>query len=93
MRSEMLLNRLGLTGWWARQLVLAVCALAVGFGAVPLLIFYAGSWALGRYDGASAAGIYQGIYHGLPAGSLVSWIVVLGPLLARIGVHFGSMSS
>ena len=80
MHIETLLKRLGLTGWWARDLVYTVLALAVGFGAMPAAIFYAGSWALGRYEGASVARIYQVIYQGLQTGSLASWIVLLGPL-------------
>jgi hypothetical protein len=80
MRIETMLQRLDLAGGWTRELVHAALALALGFGAMPLLIFHAGSWALGRYEGASAARIYQGIYQGLRIGSLASWIVVLGPL-------------
>ena len=80
MRLETILKRLDLTGRWTRELVHTALALAAGFGLMPAAIFYAGSQALGRYEGASAARIYQGIYRGLLAGSLASWIVVLGPL-------------
>jgi hypothetical protein len=80
MRLENIVDRLGITPRWARELVQAALALAVGFGLMPLLIFYAGSWALGRYEGASVARLYQAIYQGLQAGSAASWIVVLGPL-------------
>jgi hypothetical protein len=72
-------ERLGLTGGWTREPALAVLALAFGFGLMPLLIYLAGSWTLGRYEGASATGIYQGIYRGLASGSVACWIVVLGP--------------
>ncbi|HWS62087.1 MAG TPA: hypothetical protein VN325_04975 [Steroidobacteraceae bacterium] len=80
MRLETILKRLDPAGRWTRELVHAAIALAVGFGVMPAAIFYAGSQALGRYEGASVARIYRGIYQGLPAGSLASWIVVLGPL-------------
>ena len=58
---------------------MAVMVLALGFGLLPLLIFYAGSLTLGRYDGASVAGLYGSVYRGLGEGSLTSWIVVFGP--------------
>jgi hypothetical protein len=79
MHFKSMLERSGLTGGWTLELVLAVLALGLGFGLMPLLIYLAGSWTLGRYEGASAAGIYQGIYQGLAAGSVACWIVVLGP--------------
>lgn len=79
MRLETI-KELALAGGWTRELVHTALALAAGFGVMPLAIFLAGSQALGRYEGASAARIYQGIYQGLRAGSLASWIVVLGPL-------------
>lgn len=80
MGLETILKRLDLTGRWTRELVHTALALAAGFGLMPLAIFYAGSQALGRYEGASAARIYRGIYQGLQTGSLASWIIVLGPL-------------
>lgn len=78
MRSQFL-NRLGLGSEWAQEGVLALLALGLGFGVMPLLIFLAGSTILGRYEGANAARVYDGIYQGLGLGSAVSWIVVLGP--------------
>ena len=78
MRSQFL-ERLGLASEWAQEAVLALLTLGLGFGVLPLLIFLAGSTILGRYDGASAAGVYDGIYRGLGLGSVASWIVVLGP--------------
>ena len=80
MRLETVFKRLNSAGQWTRELVHAGLALAAGFGLMPLAIFYAGSQALGRYEGASAGRLYRGIYQGLQAGSLASWIVVLGPL-------------
>jgi len=67
-------------GAWARELVHAAVALGLGFGAMPAAIFYAGAEALGRYEGAGVARLYQSIYQGLKEGSLASWVVVLGPL-------------
>jgi hypothetical protein len=79
MRSTTILKRLGLASGWAQEMGLAAIALGLGFGIMPILIFFAGSWALGRYDGASIARIYATLYRGLGLGSLASWIVVLGP--------------
>ena len=64
---------------WALEGGIAVAALAVGFGVMPLLVFFAGSSLLGRYEGASSARLYGSIYRGLGEGSLVSWTVVIGP--------------
>jgi hypothetical protein len=79
MRSATILKRLGLARGWTQELGLAGIALGLGFGIMPVLIFLAGSWALGRYEGASIARIYDTLYRGLALGSLASWIVVLGP--------------
>jgi hypothetical protein len=79
MRLE-IFKRLNSANRWTRELVHAGLALVAGFGLMPLAVFYAGSQALGRYEGAGAAHLYQGIYQGLRAGSLASWVVVLGPL-------------
>ncbi|HWJ34448.1 MAG TPA: hypothetical protein VNR70_04235 [Steroidobacteraceae bacterium] len=79
MRLKSILERLASAGAWTQELGLAVLALAAGFGIMPILIFLAGSSALGRYDGASVARIYDSLYQGLRFGSGASWIVVLGP--------------
>lgn len=73
------LRRSKLSGGWLFELAAAVIGLGLGFGLLPLAIFYAGATSLGRYEGASAAGIYDGVYQGLGSGSAASWIVVLGP--------------
>jgi hypothetical protein len=56
-------------------------ALAVGFGLLPALIYYAGNAVLGPYEGSSVATTYGSIFRGLGAGSLAAWTVVLGPAL------------
>ncbi len=53
--------------------------LIVGFGLMPMLIYFAGSATLGRYEGASMQRVFSSIYAGLQAGSPASWIVLLGP--------------
>jgi hypothetical protein len=58
---------------------LSGAALLVGCGLMPLIIFYAGARFLGLYEGASLTRIYESIYGGLAAGSVASWIVLLGP--------------
>jgi hypothetical protein len=78
MRST-ILERWGLAGGWAQEAAVAVIALSLGFGALPPLIFLAGSSLLGRYEGGSPARIYAAVYQGLGGSSLASWIVVLGP--------------
>lgn len=80
MDVTMIRTRMGLRRW-AWEGILAALALAAGFGLMPALIFVAGSAALGRYEGASIAGIYRGVYQGLQQGSIASWTVVLGPYL------------
>ena len=58
---------------------MALIALALGFGLMPLLIYYSGTALLGRYDGGNAARIYDTVYRGLGAGSVAALIVVFGP--------------
>ena len=79
MDSKTILKRLRLTSGWSQELSVALVALVVGFGIMPILIFFTGAMALGRYEGASLARIYDSIYQGLAVGSVASWIVVLGP--------------
>jgi hypothetical protein len=74
-----ILRRFGLVSAWSQEAVMAVITLALGFGLMPLLIYYAGSTLLGRYDGASPARLYDTVYGGLELGSAASVIVVFGP--------------
>jgi hypothetical protein len=69
----------GPTRGWFRELWLSGIALLTGFAILPGLIFFVGATALGRYEGASAFGIYRSVYGGLARGSMASWIVLLGP--------------
>lgn len=79
MRFSQIVKRLGGTRGWSRELWLTGAALLVGFALMPVLIFFAGSTLLGRYEGASLRGIFEIVYGGLQAGSAASWIVLLGP--------------
>ena len=74
-----ILKRAGLASAWSQEAVMALITLGVGFGLMPLLIYYAGSTLLGRYDGASPARLYDAVYQGLAAGSAASMVVVFGP--------------
>jgi hypothetical protein len=74
-----LLQSLGLASSWSQEAVMALVTLGLGFGVMPLLIFAAGSTILGRYEGASAARIYDTLYQGLYGGSVASVIVAFGP--------------
>lgn len=79
MRFSQILRRWTRSRGWPRELLLTAIALVVGFGLMPVLIFFAGSALLGRYEGASLARLFASIYAGLQSGSLASWIVLLGP--------------
>jgi hypothetical protein len=69
----------GARGGWVRELTLTVAALLVGFLAMPALIYFVGSNALGRYEGASLGRLFRSVYGTLQSGSLASWAVLLGP--------------
>jgi hypothetical protein len=79
MAATWIFERLGITRRWAQEASLAALALVTGFTLMPALIFLAGSTALGRYEGASLGRLYGSLAGGLAAGSVASWIVVLGP--------------
>jgi hypothetical protein len=64
---------------WTAELVVAVVGLALGLILMPVLIFYSGVVALGRYDGASLGHLYSSLFEGLKEASIASWIVFLGP--------------
>jgi hypothetical protein len=79
MGSKSILARAGLTSAWSQEIALAAVALLVGFGLMPVLIFFTGSAVLGRYEDASVGRLFDSLYDGLFRGSLASWGVVLGP--------------
>jgi hypothetical protein len=64
---------------WVLESAIAVLGLLVGVFLMPVLIFYAGVAALGKYEGASLSGLYSSIFSGLREGSAASWLVFLGP--------------
>jgi hypothetical protein len=73
------LKRLGLRSRWSLELGVAAALLLIGAGLMPILIFYAGAGAVGRYEGASLERLFHSLYTGLGQASVASWIVVLGP--------------
>jgi len=73
------LNRLGAAGPWATELALAALGLLIGAAVMPVLIFYVGAAALGRYEGASVGNLFHSLFTGLGQGSIASWVVLLGP--------------
>ena len=79
MPAPKILERLHLAGGWSQEIAIAAIALALGFGLMPILIFFAGSLTRGTYEGAGVARIFATLYHDLGAGSPTAWIVVLGP--------------
>jgi hypothetical protein len=64
---------------WVFEAAIAVLGLIVGVALMPILIFYAGAAALGRYEGASIGALYTSLFTGLQEGSVASWLVFLGP--------------
>jgi hypothetical protein len=64
---------------WAAELVVAAIGLLLGVILMPVLIFYAGVAALGRFDGASLGNLYSSLFAGLREASIASWVVFLGP--------------
>ena len=64
---------------WSMELVVALSGLLIGVGLMPILIFYAGAFALGRYEGASVGHLYHSLFVGLGQASIASWAVLLGP--------------
>lgn len=64
---------------WAAELVVAAIGLLLGATLMPVLIFYAGVAALGRFDGASLGNLYSSLFAGLREASIASWVVFLGP--------------
>jgi hypothetical protein len=64
---------------WAAELIVAGVALFLGLTVMPVLIFYAGVGALGRFDGASLGHLYSSLFEGLREASIASWVVFLGP--------------
>ena len=73
------LGHLGLTGPWATELALAALGLLLGVALMPVLIFYSGVAALGRYEGAGLGHLYHSLFSGLGQDSIASWVVFLGP--------------
>ncbi len=79
MTTGTILKRLGFTSSWSVELALAALALLMGIGLMPILIFYAGTAALGRYEGASLGHLYNSQFAGLGQASIAAWTVLLGP--------------
>ena len=64
---------------WLAELITAGLGLLLGVTLMPVLIFYAGVAALGRFDGASLGHLYSSLFEGLKEASIASWVVFLGP--------------
>jgi hypothetical protein len=62
-----------------KEIGIAGGALFSGFVLLPALIYFAGSALLGPYEGASLGRSFRSLYQDLGDGSIVAWIVVLGP--------------
>jgi hypothetical protein len=64
---------------WTSELVVAGIGLLLGVALMPILIFYAGVAALGRFEGGSLGHLYSSLFAGLWEASIASWVVFLGP--------------
>jgi hypothetical protein len=64
---------------WTLEAAIVAAGLLIGAALMPILIFYAGVAALGRYDGAGLGALYASLFAGLRDGSIASWLVFLGP--------------
>jgi hypothetical protein len=64
---------------WGFEFTVAAVGLLIGVTLMPVLIFYAGVAALGRFDGASLGGLFSSIFAGIREASVASWVVLLGP--------------
>ncbi len=75
---------------WRRELVWLGVWLAVGLLLLPALIWVAGRISLGDYVNGGPFALWKDLLAELGRGSLVHWIVILGPYVlvsgARIGV-------
>ena len=73
------LDHLRAAGPWATELGIAALGLILGVALMPVLIFYTGAAALGRYEGAGLGNLYHSLFAGLGQASIASWVVLLGP--------------
>jgi hypothetical protein len=79
MPFKAILRRYGESRGWALELGAAGIGLLLGLVLMPILIFLAGAFLLGRYEGASLGHTFGSVYGGAIQGSVASWIVILGP--------------
>ncbi len=79
LRMALNLSQLAEERPWAAELIVAGIGLLLGATLMPVLIFYAGVAALGRFDGASLGNLYSSLFAGLREASAASWVVFLGP--------------
>ncbi len=79
MPFKTIFRRYGETRPWALELGAAAIGLLVGVALMPILIFLAGAFLLGRYEGSSLWRTYGSVFGGAVEGSVASWIVILGP--------------
>ena len=79
MAIRSVLARAGLTSPWSAELAVAAVGLLIGVGLMPILIFYGGAAALGRYEGAGLGRLYHSLFQGLGQASIAAWAVLLGP--------------
>jgi hypothetical protein len=81
MRPAKLLESLGSLGRPQRELALALLGLLLGVLLMPLLVWLAGTVALGPYANGGFSALLGDFLGGLAEGSLACWLVLAGPYL------------
>jgi hypothetical protein len=75
-------RRLRRTRGMQRELLTLGLCLVLGLVVMPLLIWLVGSLELGPYANGGLGGLLRDYYVALAHGSLVQWLVALGPYAA-----------
>ena len=61
--------------------------LALGFGALPWLLYQVGSRTLGPYEGGGAEALFQTLYGDFLRLRPAAWLLLLGPLLTIVALR------
>ena len=64
-----------------REAAWLIVGLALGFGALPWVLYQVGTRTLGPYEGGSAAMLSQTLYGDFLRLRPAAWLLLLGPLL------------
>jgi hypothetical protein len=70
-----------------RELIVLAAALGFGLVAAPLLVWLAGSHALGPYAGGGLGSFLAAFYRSLASGTFGYWMIAVGPYLIALVVR------